>query len=157
MLSLQDVLELAFSIVHDVEEYCLNFVAPTRYEVSWGGTQCPRCLCHGTAVRGVSCVCPWGVEATAGERWALHLPRAGARDAHALLPQFCLWTDGLNVLLGKEMTSERTQTDLDVLLSMELKLRLLDLENISIPDDPPPIPKPPSNLNFCYDFSHAEQ
>uniref|UniRef100_A0A8D2P134 Engulfment and cell motility 3 n=1 Tax=Zosterops lateralis melanops TaxID=1220523 RepID=A0A8D2P134_ZOSLA len=98
----KDVLELAFSIVHDVEEYCLNFVAPTRYE-------------------------------------------------------FCLWTDGLNVLLGKEMTSERTQTDLDVLLSMELKLRLLDLENISIPDDPPPIPKPPSNLNFCYDFSQAEQ
>ncbi|XP_035192481.1 engulfment and cell motility protein 3 isoform X1 [Oxyura jamaicensis] len=98
----KDVLELAFSIVYDVEEYCLNFIAPTRYE-------------------------------------------------------FCLWTDGLNVLLGKEMTSERTQTDLDVLLSMELKLRLLDLENISIPDTPPPVPKPPSNLNFCYDFSHAEQ
>uniref|UniRef100_A0A8C6IM02 Uncharacterized protein n=1 Tax=Melopsittacus undulatus TaxID=13146 RepID=A0A8C6IM02_MELUD len=97
----KDVLELAFSIVYDMEEYCLNFVAPTRYE-------------------------------------------------------FCLWTDGLNVLLGKEMTSERMQTDLDVLLSMELKLRLLDLENISIPDAPPPIPKPPSNLNFCYDFSHAE-
>ncbi|KFW60944.1 Engulfment and cell motility protein 3, partial [Pygoscelis adeliae] len=74
VLSPQDVLELAFSIVYDVEEYCLNFIAPTRYE-------------------------------------------------------FCLWTDGLNVLLGKEMTSERTQTDLDVLLSMELKLRLLDLEN----------------------------
>uniref|UniRef100_A0A8C0EVE4 Engulfment and cell motility 3 n=1 Tax=Bubo bubo TaxID=30461 RepID=A0A8C0EVE4_BUBBB len=72
-------------------------------------------------------------------------------------PAFCLWTDGLNVLLGKEMTSERTQTDLDVLLSMELKLRLLDLENISIPDTPPPVPKPPSNLNFCYDFSHTEQ
>ncbi|XP_019330547.1 PREDICTED: engulfment and cell motility protein 3 isoform X2 [Aptenodytes forsteri] len=98
----KDVLELAFSVVYDVEEYCLNFIAPTRYE-------------------------------------------------------FCLWTDGLNVLLGKEMTSERTQTDLDVLLSMELKLRLLDLENISIPDTPPPIPKPPSNLNFCYDFRHAEQ
>lgn len=103
-----------------------------------------------------SCV-SLGVEATAGERWALWLPKAGARHARALLPQFCLWTDGLNVLLGKEMTSERTQTDLDVLLSMELKLRLLDLENISIPDNPPPVPKPPSNLNFCYDFSYAEQ
>lgn len=33
-LSSQDVLELAFSVVYDVEEYCLNFVAPTRYEVS---------------------------------------------------------------------------------------------------------------------------
>lgn len=32
--SLQDVLDLAFSIVYDVEEYYLNFVAPTRYEVS---------------------------------------------------------------------------------------------------------------------------
>lgn len=37
VLSLQDVLELAFSIVHDVEEYCLNFIAPTRYEVSSRG------------------------------------------------------------------------------------------------------------------------
>lgn len=37
MLSLQDVLELAFSIVHDMEEYCLNFIAPTRYEVSSKG------------------------------------------------------------------------------------------------------------------------
>ncbi|NXN27061.1 ELMO3 protein, partial [Nycticryphes semicollaris] len=98
----KDVLELAFSIVYDTEQYQLNFIAPNRYE-------------------------------------------------------FCLWTDGLNVLLGKEMTSERMQTDLEVLLSMELKLRLLDLENISIPDTPPPVPKPPSNLNFCYDFSHTEQ
>uniref|UniRef100_A0A672TM60 Engulfment and cell motility 3 n=1 Tax=Strigops habroptila TaxID=2489341 RepID=A0A672TM60_STRHB len=101
--------------------------------------------------------CPHTKEKSSGkqnkERWPLEL----LREAPVLFPQFCLWTDGLNVLLGKEMTSERTQTDLDVLLSMELKLRLLDLENISIPDAPPPIPKPPSNLNFCYDFSHAEQ
>ncbi|XP_030437647.1 engulfment and cell motility protein 3 isoform X2 [Gopherus evgoodei] len=98
----KDVLDLAFSISYDVEEYYLNFIAPTRYE-------------------------------------------------------FCLWTDGLNVLLGREMTSERTQSELDILLSMELKLRLLDLENISIPDAPPPVPNPPSNLNFCYDFSPHEQ
>lgn len=99
---------------------------------------------------------PWGGSHRA-ERGGLSSCPGLVPDAHALLPQFCLWTDGLNVLLGKEMTSERTQTDLDVLLSMELKLRLLDLENISIPDTPPPIPKPPSNLNFCYDFHHAEQ
>uniref|UniRef100_A0A8C8SC50 Engulfment and cell motility 3 n=1 Tax=Pelusios castaneus TaxID=367368 RepID=A0A8C8SC50_9SAUR len=74
-----------------------------------------------------------------------------------LAPQFCLWTDGLNVLLGREMTSERTQSELDILLSMELKLHLLDLENVPIPDAPPPVPKPPSNLNFCYDFSPTEQ
>lgn len=71
--------------------------------------------------------------------------------------QFCLWTDGLNVLLGKEMSSESMRSELEILLSMEIKLRLLDLENVPIPDTAPPIPKPPSNFNFCYDFSQAEQ
>lgn len=73
------------------------------------------------------------------------------------LSQFCLWTDGLNVLLGKEMSSEAMRSELEILLSMEIKLRLLDLENVPIPDAAPPIPKPPSNFNFCYDFSQAEQ
>ncbi|RXM33590.1 Engulfment and cell motility protein 3 [Acipenser ruthenus] len=101
-LSLQEVLDLAFTITYDLEEYQLNFVASSRTD-------------------------------------------------------FCLWTDGLNVLLGKDMTSECTQSELDILLSMEIKLRLLDLENIPIPDAPPPVPKPPSNLHFCYDFSQTEQ
>ncbi|MBN3309837.1 ELMO3 protein, partial [Amia calva] len=70
---------------------------------------------------------------------------------------FCLWTDGLNVLLGRDMTSECMRSELEILLSMEIKLRLLDLENIPIPDTAPPLPKPPSNYNFCYDFSQAEQ
>uniref|UniRef100_A0AAY4DYD0 ELMO domain-containing protein n=1 Tax=Denticeps clupeoides TaxID=299321 RepID=A0AAY4DYD0_9TELE len=71
--------------------------------------------------------------------------------------KFCLWTDGLNVLLGREMNSESMRSELEILLSMEIKLRLLDLENVPIPDTAPPIPKPPSNFNFCYDFSQAEQ
>ncbi|XP_036411200.1 engulfment and cell motility protein 1 isoform X2 [Megalops cyprinoides] len=70
-----------------------------------------------------------------------------APDKH----EYCVWTDGLNALLGKEMTSEFTKSDLDVLLSMEMKLRLLDLENIQIPEAPPPIPKEPSNYDFVYD------
>lgn len=65
--------------------------------------------------------------------------------------QYCIWTDGLNALLGKDMMSELTRNDLDTLLSMEIKLRLLDLENIQIPDAPPPIPKEPSNYDFVYD------
>ncbi|KAK1161921.1 engulfment and cell motility protein 3 isoform X1 [Acipenser oxyrinchus oxyrinchus] len=99
---IKEVLDLAFTITYDLEEYQLNFVASSRTD-------------------------------------------------------FCLWTDGLNVLLGKDMTSECTQSELDILLSMEIKLRLLDLENIPIPDAPPPVPKPPSNLHFCYDFSQTEQ
>ncbi|XP_053487435.1 engulfment and cell motility protein 3 isoform X2 [Ictalurus furcatus] len=97
----KEMLDLAFSITYDVEEYSLNFVASSRTD-------------------------------------------------------FCLWTDGLNVLLGKEMSSESMRSELEILLSMEIKLRLLDLENVPIPDAAPPVPKPPSNFNFCYDFSQAE-
>uniref|UniRef100_A0A672I7D4 Engulfment and cell motility protein 3-like n=1 Tax=Salarias fasciatus TaxID=181472 RepID=A0A672I7D4_SALFA len=98
----KEVLDLAFSITYDVEEYSLNFIAPSRTD-------------------------------------------------------FCLWTDGLSVLLGREMSSESMRSELEILLSMEIKLRLLDLENVTIPDSAPVIPKPPSNYNFCYDFSQTEQ
>ncbi|XP_028673970.1 engulfment and cell motility protein 1 isoform X3 [Erpetoichthys calabaricus] len=91
----KEVLELAFSIVYDSEEY-LNFIAPDKNE-------------------------------------------------------YCIWTDGLNALLGREMASDLTKSDLDTLLNMEMKLRLLDLENIPIPEAPPPIPKEPSNYDFVYD------
>ncbi|XP_041112333.1 engulfment and cell motility protein 2 isoform X2 [Polyodon spathula] len=92
----KEVLELAFSILHDPDE-ALNFVAPNKYE-------------------------------------------------------YCVWTDGLSALIGREMGSELTRSDLDTLLSMEMKLRLLDLENIQIPEAPPPIPKEPSSYNFVYHY-----
>ena len=62
---------------------------------------------------------------------------------------WCNWTDGLNALLGKKMTSQKASDDLDVLLSMEMKLRLLDLENVPIPDHAPEIPPLPKNYNFA--------
>ncbi|RXM95758.1 Engulfment and cell motility protein 2 [Acipenser ruthenus] len=92
----KEVLELAFSILHDPDE-ALNFVATNKYE-------------------------------------------------------YCIWTDGLSALIGREMGSELTRSDLDTLLSMEMKLRLLDLENIQIPEAPPPIPKEPSSYNFVYHY-----
>uniref|UniRef100_A0A7N9AT10 Engulfment and cell motility 3 n=1 Tax=Mastacembelus armatus TaxID=205130 RepID=A0A7N9AT10_9TELE len=96
----KEVLDLAFSITYDVEEYSLNFIAPSRTD-------------------------------------------------------FCLWTDGLSVLLGRDMSSESMRSELEILLSMEIKLRLLDLENVPIPESAPVVPKPPSNYNFCYDFSQC--
>lgn len=69
---------------------------------------------------------------------------------------FYLWTDGLNALLGSTMGSEQTRLDLEQLLTMETKLRLLELENVPIPEQPPPVPPPPTNFNFCYDFSITE-
>ncbi|XP_055992400.1 engulfment and cell motility protein 3 [Sorex fumeus] len=70
--------------------------------------------------------------------------------------EFHLWTDGLSALLGSPMTSEQTRQDLEQLLTMETKLRLLELENVPIPEQPPPVPPPPTNFNFCYDCSIAE-
>lgn len=83
----------------------------------------------------------------------ISVPTIIINDAHChlLSHQYCIWTDGLNALLGKDMMSDLTRNDLDTLLSMEIKLRLLDLENIQIPDAPPPIPKEPSNYDFVYD------
>uniref|UniRef100_A0AAR2JE69 Si:dkey-56f14.7 n=1 Tax=Pygocentrus nattereri TaxID=42514 RepID=A0AAR2JE69_PYGNA len=77
-----------------------------------------------------------------------------APDKH----EYCIWTDGLNALLGKEMTSDLTKSDMDTLVTMEIKLRLLDLENIQVPEVPPPIPKEPSNYDFVYDYTqHTQQ
>uniref|UniRef100_A0A8C5BPL9 ELMO domain-containing protein n=1 Tax=Gadus morhua TaxID=8049 RepID=A0A8C5BPL9_GADMO len=98
----KEVLDLAFSITYDVEDYSLNFIASSRAD-------------------------------------------------------FCLWTDGLSVLLGRDMGSESMRSELEILLSMEIKLRLLDLENVQIPDLAPPVPLPPSNYHFCYDFNATEQ
>lgn len=62
------------------------------------------------------------------------------------------WTDGINALLGNKMTSKEAENDLETLLSMELKLRLLDAEGINIPQDPPVIPPDPPNYDFAVDF-----
>uniref|UniRef100_A0A8C1TRJ2 Engulfment and cell motility 2 n=1 Tax=Cyprinus carpio TaxID=7962 RepID=A0A8C1TRJ2_CYPCA len=66
--------------------------------------------------------------------------------------EYCIWTDGVSALLGKELGSDLTRSDLDTLMSMEMKLRLLDLENITIPEAPPPVPKEPSTYNFTYNY-----
>lgn len=52
------------------------------------------------------------------------------------------------------MTSKEAENDLETLLSMDIKLRLLDAEGVGvdIPQDPPPVPADPPNYEFCYDF-----
>nr|CAG4651644.1 EOG090X02BW [Triops cancriformis] len=62
---------------------------------------------------------------------------------------FDYWTDGINALLGCEMTSKEAKSDLDILLGMEIKLRLLDVEGIDTPEEPPPIPPEPDSYDFC--------
>lgn len=64
---------------------------------------------------------------------------------------FDMWTDGINILLNQEPVSKQASTDLDTILGMEMKIRLLDTANIPIPAEPPDIPPPPPDYNFYYD------
>lgn len=48
------------------------------------------------------------------------------------------------------MTSTQVTKDLETLLSMEIKMRMLDTEGVTIPAEAPPIPPPPANYNFAY-------
>ncbi|XP_003743361.1 engulfment and cell motility protein 1 [Galendromus occidentalis] len=61
---------------------------------------------------------------------------------------FYFWTDGIRALLGERMTSKETQQDLEMLLHVEMKLRLLDTEGVQIPEKPPPVPIDPPNYDF---------
>ena len=62
-----------------------------------------------------------------------------------------IWIDGLSVLLLRDMPSKAAEEDVETLLNMDLKLRLLDLENVTIPSQPPSIPsEPPPNFDFYY-------
>ncbi|XP_028030279.1 engulfment and cell motility protein 1 [Bombyx mandarina] len=64
---------------------------------------------------------------------------------------FDYWTDGINALLKEKMTSKSFENDLQTLLSMDIKVRLLDAEGIDIPQDPPQIPDEPEDYDFYYE------
>lgn len=64
------------------------------------------------------------------------------------LQMFYFWTDGIRALLGERMTSKEAQQDLEMLLHVEMKLRLLDTEGVQIPEKPPPVPVDPANYDF---------
>ncbi|GAU96401.1 hypothetical protein RvY_07853 [Ramazzottius varieornatus] len=61
---------------------------------------------------------------------------------------FHMWTDGLHFLLGKEMSSPLAAQDMEDLLMWEIKLRLLGLEGVPIPDKTPKMPPLPDNFDF---------
>lgn len=48
------------------------------------------------------------------------------------------------------MSSRQMAEDMENLLDMEIKLRLLETEGITIPTEAPPIPELPDNFNFVY-------
>ena len=54
------------------------------------------------------------------------------------------------MLAGKPMPSKSSEEDIDTLLNMDLKLRLLDIENVFIPITQPAILKELTELYFYY-------
>lgn len=61
---------------------------------------------------------------------------------------FNYWVDGINNLIQRPMDSSDYIKEKNILLEMEIKLRLLDLEGVDLPDSPPKIPPPPTDFNF---------
>ena len=60
---------------------------------------------------------------------------------------FHCWCDAINYLLEKDMEkkkSTKVDDDLELLLGHEVRLRLLDLEDVKLPDKAPPIPPLPN-------------
>ena len=53
---------------------------------------------------------------------------------------FDYWCDAVNALLRRDMSSNKAKEDVELFLSMEIKIRLLDVEDIPLPSCPPPIP-----------------
>ena len=58
------------------------------------------------------------------------------------------WVDGINTLLRRPMGSQDYDKEKEILTNMEIKLRLLDLEGVELPETAPAIPPPPQDFNF---------
>lgn len=64
--------------------------------------------------------------------------------------QFYTWIDGLNAALNKPMTSQAAVQEMEMFLRLDIKLRLIEVEDLQIPNTPPPVPPLPS-LEGLYD------
>lgn len=62
------------------------------------------------------------------------------------------WMDGLNYLMGKEMTSKEAEMDMRLLLGIEMKIRMMDTEGVELPETPPEIPPSPPNYDFAFKY-----
>lgn len=56
-------------------------------------------------------------------------------------------------VLFLKMLSKDAGQDLDMILNMEVRIKLLDIEGIEIPNSPPPIPPLPNDFDFSYEYS----
>ena len=63
---------------------------------------------------------------------------------------FVNWTDGIRLLLGRDMETQETQRAIESLESSDICVRLMNLEGIELPTEPIAVPPPPNNFNFFF-------
>nr|CAH7712980.1 unnamed protein product [Callosobruchus chinensis] len=56
----------------------------------------------------------------------------------------CYWTDAFHILTNTPRRSTYYKEELDTIVEMDVRLKLLELQNVLIPKVPPPVPPPPS-------------
>ncbi|RZF36028.1 hypothetical protein LSTR_LSTR005844 [Laodelphax striatellus] len=67
------------------------------------------------------------------------------------------WNDAINCLKGNKMKSDSLRRELKILLDMELRIRLLELDGIDIPNEPPPLPPSPPNFDFALEDENENE
>lgn len=67
---------------------------------------------------------------------------------YSLCPKCLFIFAGIMCLLEQKMISKQMEEDFETLLSVEIKLRLLDTEGVDISKDAPEIPPEPE-VNIC--------
>ncbi|XP_024947166.1 engulfment and cell motility protein 1 [Cephus cinctus] len=62
-----------------------------------------------------------------------------------------IWTDALHYLLGRNVESLAFRDDVETIVDMEVRLKLLELGDVSVPIplEPPPVPADPENYEFA--------
>lgn len=58
------------------------------------------------------------------------------------------YIDDICFIPGQNMTSKTMVKDLKCLIDMEVRLQLMELDGVTIPHSPPPIPDDPPNYDF---------
>eukprot|EP00051_Salpingoeca_urceolata_P029955 m.7700 g.7700 ORF g.7700 m.7700 type:complete len:753 (+) comp3025_c0_seq1:637-2895(+) len=63
--------------------------------------------------------------------------------------QAAVWLDGLRVLTRAQLSEPESAEDLDILLSLEMHLRLLNLHGVHVDELSPVVPPLPADFDFC--------
>eukprot|EP01137_Pigoraptor_chileana_P011504 Opistho-2@62480 len=89
---------------------------------------------------------------TASLAFSLLLPSEESLDfVAASRQQYAVWLDALRVLSKQgDPDNQLTVQDLELLSSIDMRIRLLEAENVHIPDKAPPVPPPPSDFGFAF-------